>query len=587
MKPPARPRAAALWALGFALLWMAVCLGKPLRNDQIIFESAALGILQHGYPLIEYGLGFVNLGLWHPPLFFYLQALCTALTGSMEVGARLPGVLGLLVSAAMAWWALKKWDLREEAWAFLLLFFGSAQVLVPGIIPDHDGSLVLPSTLGLALLLISCLRRRVPVPLFPAASLVFLSLWAKLTTPPLVLVAWLFVWCWIRGPRRAWAEAFLPLALGLTVFVASFLAYSACFRLNPIFTVEYMLWVKLGGAVPLSRRLGALAEGLWVLGPPLYVLLGLGLVAGPREPWRRQGVGLLLAMALVPLLAFSLISPYLNIHPFTWKYLLPSRVYLILAVALLWPREVFAAALGRRELRLAASGFSLLLLGLLVVRHYLGFRALAPLGALAVGLVLACRGVPRSRWAGRLAAVALAMLLAEGAFFGIFQLTQSWSSPVEFNTDEKGYSAVTQALKDPRFQGAVFLCRKDVGFYTPGRRAIPIDPNFQLDPKVPIEIPLSLRPRAQALARVWPFPVEDWTIHASYERAYVNDLPTLKRYLDQDVDWVIDSNYDSFLKDPAVRALVSADFVEVRPHLGDYVFYRRRGPKLKMSPNGA
>lgn len=587
MSPARALRWAALVAVAMALLWWSAVIGKPLRNDQVIFESAALGILQHGYPLIEYGKGFVNLGLWHPPLFFYEQALFTLASGSAEVGARLPGLVGLLLAVGLALSSLKRWGLREEAWGFLFLIFASAQVLAPSAIPDHDGSLVLPASVALALLLLDSLRRDVPVPTLAATALVFLALWGKLTTPPLLFLAWIAAWAFIRGLRRGLLEAGVPVAVGTALFGLSFLAYSAAFHLNPLFTVEYMSWAKLSSAAPLLVRLRSLLEGLWVLGPPLLLLLGIGVVSGPKEPWRRQGAALLVALALAPLVAFSLLSPYLSTHPFTWKYLLPSRAFLALAIVMLWPRQAVQEAFSGKALRLAGLALVLLLAGLLVVRNYLGFRALAPLGALLLGIPIACRGQPRAAWAGRLASLAFSVLAAEALFFGAYQLGQSASSPIEFNTGERGFSQVVEELKDPKYKGALFLCRKDVGFYTPGRNAVPIDPHFRLDPRVPIEIPFASRPFAQAFAGHWPFPVKDWTIYASYERAYVNDLGPLKAYLEQDVDWVIDSNYDSFLRENAVRDLVNEHFERQTAAFGDYAFYRRKGPKPKKPHAGA
>lgn len=583
MKPDMLLRRGVLALAAFTALWWLTCLGKPLRGDQVLFESAALGILKHGYPLMEYGLGFVNLGLWHPPLFFAEQALFTLLTRSVELGARLPAVLGLMVSLWLGVRALRSWGLRAEVWGFALLFLGSAAIVAEGLIPDHDSALVLPASVGLALLAVDSLRRKTPVPLWSATAWVFLAFWGKLTTPPIYLGAWILAWAYLRGPRRAAIEAALPAILGLAAFWATYLAYSAAFHLNPIYTLEYMTWAKLGASATFNARLLALASGIWVLGLPLVLLMGVSWSQGPRIPWRRQSALLLLVLALAPLLAFSFVSPYLTVYPYNWKYLLPSRVLLALAIALLWPGKLMERAIKGPELRLATIGAAILLAGLWVVRGHIGLRVAATVAALTFGACLAF-AVSRSRWDARLVAAALSVLLAEAVFFGAFQLSQSRDSPVEFNTGERGFQAVIQALKDPRFEGATFLCRKDVAFYTPGRKAIPMDPHFYLDPRVPIAIPLAVRPKAQALAKAWPFAVADWTIHASYERAFVNDLPTLTAYLDHDVDWVIDSEYDSFLREPALRALVEARFAREPERIGDYAFYRRKVPKLQRGP---
>lgn len=577
MKPARLLKAFALLALGVNALWWVLALAKPLRNDQIIFESAALGILQHGYPRIDYGLGFVNLGLWHPPLLFYLQAAWTWLTGSHEVGARLPGVLGVLLALGLLLRALRQAGLDQEAWALLFLAAASVTITTPALIPDHDGALVLPAMAGLTALLLKSLRRAAPVPLWPAVAWVCLGLWGKLTTPILLYGAWVLAWLGLRGVRAALREAVLPVVLGTLAFGLGYLAYSAAFGLNPIYTPEYMLWAKIGSS-PWSHRWESLIDGAWVLGPAFWMAGAiLGMQREDLAPWRRQGIVLCLVMAALPWLTYSFMTAYNDLHPFAWKYLLPSRLLVAVALALAWDRRLWDAAWERSLARLAAALGASALLGLWVLSPRLEYRAWASALLLAGAALVAAR-LGRDRFRPALMAAAAVVLLAETGVHAGRYLTQSADSPPEFGTGEKGYHQVTQALRAAEFQGATFLCRKDVGFYTPGRRAIPIDPHFRLDPRVPIEIPLSQRPWAQRLAAVWPFKVNDWTIYASYERAYVNAPDPIRDWLDKDVDWVIDSRHDPFLRDEALRKLV-LDRFSLDRSIGDYDFYRRKSPR--------
>ncbi len=553
--------AASYWSASFP---------KLLRNDQIIFESVAQGIGETGKPVAHYGR-FVNLGMWHPPLLFYEQALWTRLTGSVELGARLPGALGVVLALLLAFWGVRRCagERAGEAGAFLLL--ACPALMYTAMVPDHDGALVLPACVLLAGIELKALADGRPLPMLPLVGAGFLMFWAKLTTPPLIFVGLvsgsLLLLGWGSGLRAAAAAA-----IALTLFLASWVLYCAWMRLNPGFILEYMA-LKMGSRPAWPVRWHALWVGVQELGLPLIALYTV-LLARQQEAWRRKGALLLGIQALIPMLAFSLVSSYFAEYPLSWKYVVPSQALLALACALLWPDGDWWPKLNRAE-----KGSLLILSVLTLVQLWQPrSRSLLPTPVAAGFMLLLAFWAWTRRGRGGAARFAagnlLLMVLLQGWVMG--NLTEMGEdSPPEFPTGEQGYAAVVAELQGPEYRDRSFLCRKDIGFYAPGKRVVPIDPHFRRSPR-PLDIPVGSRPFGTWLKSWWPFAVDDWTVYSSWERAYVNDPDSVRDALDE-VDTVVDSDYDSFLADPGLRRLVETRYRK-RKEIGHYSIYVKRSP---------
>jgi hypothetical protein len=552
----------ACWAVNFP---------KFLRSDQVIFESVAQGILETGKPVAHYG-HFTNLGLWHPPLLFYEQALGTWLSHSPELGARLPAALGVLLAIFLAFAALRRLAGPEPAWAALFLMVASPALMYTGMVPDHDGALVLPMTLAFAWIQLDALKKGFKAPLWPAVALGCLLLWGKLTTPPLLLLGFSlgsFFWLGARQGLRAVGAS----ALAVVFFGISWALFCVWKNINPAFTVEYMAAIKLGGPTPpLAHKLKTLWIGLQELGLPLMTLYGLLLIR-EKEDWRRRGAMILGLQAAIPMLAFSLWAPYFAAHPLSWKYLVPSQALLCVSCALMWPKETWWPDLGASEKKVLWIACALLLAELLAMTYDLRVWSASMLGGMAFAWFLGRRRQAPRPYLALGALLVMAMLALK---FFVQMGIMGEDAPPEFPTGEKGYASVVREIQGPAYQGRTFLCRKDVGFYVPGKRVVPIDPHFSWNGQ-PMDIPVEARPLGAWLKSWWPYPVEDWTVYSSWERAYVNDRPGFEKYLDE-VDTVIDSNYDSFLRDPSLKALVEGRFNRLKD-IGHYSIYLKKPPK--------
>ena len=145
-----RPATRDRWLLlGLTLLLIGSGIGwrEPSGVDEERFTGIALEMLQSGEWLIPHRAGEVYSD--KPPLFFWLVALGTWLTGSAALALRLPALAAALVSVALVHdLAARLWHRRVGLAAGLLLLatWQWVTVLRDGQI---DGLLVLWTTLGL------------------------------------------------------------------------------------------------------------------------------------------------------------------------------------------------------------------------------------------------------------------------------------------------------------------------------------------------------------------------------------------------------------------------------------------------------
>ncbi len=569
MQQPAE-RKLFLWmfaALALACLaWYALNLGKPMRNDDVLWSYGGLAILARGLPQLVYGpQPLIHWGLWHPPLFLYENALIFRLLGWSEPAARLSGMLGMLGAAALGCLLLS----RQAAGRAGVFLFGLAlgiPFMQGGLIPDIDGALLTPLLAGLACCQAEGIRDPPRFPLGKASLLWALLLMSKWTTPPFVGLVW-FTWLGFNlGWKQALRQAGLSMALGSALFALGFLAWCAWAQVSPFYPLEFSFIEKAGGALKsagLGTRLASLLHGLGALGPGLP-LAALGAWLESRRSPEGRLAGFFLLQAAVLLLAYSLLFPGLGWHVLTWKYLSPAVVFLALALALGWRECGVAPARMAGLLALSAIAYFALVP---LHRHHqdkleLFYFFLAAAWLWKGGLPGAC--------APRVAGVGLAWLQAMG-FALLMASTPADCSPA-FPTGEIGFAEMIRA-KPREALGRVLLARKDVTFYLSPEKGLPIDPHFGR-PAKGMFLPLEKRPLALKFSRAWPYPVSDWGFYPSFEAAFVDDEAGLLALLKGPVEAVVDSDYDSFLKSPAVKAAALERFPR-RLKFGHYSLYSR------------
>jgi hypothetical protein len=297
------PRVAALYA---ALAGLFVILGlqqasQPYVIDEAVFPYVSAAVAETGRPVFYNGLlRPADIGIWHPPGYVYTLASWIVAFGDSHLAVRSFGLATALITAGLVAWIVRL--VRPQAPSVLValafgLYLFHPLVLQSALVPDIDGTV---GVLALAGALAGAVRiavaeRREPwhVPLL--ATLLFLALWTKLTTP-LALIP-VFVLALRPGAEgtRGWArDSILAIAAAIGAFVATWWILAEVTGMSFRYPFEFTLasfqkggvgGLSIGGLV--SRLLPSSVVWFWT--GPLFILLAVigSLVAFAR--WRLPG----------------------------------------------------------------------------------------------------------------------------------------------------------------------------------------------------------------------------------------------------------------------------------------------------------
>lgn len=318
-----RPIALTIFALGALLAvyaWLLVPpLGKPLVYDDVNFALGGWAISRTGLPYGNQGY-LLHLyeqreqwALWHPPLYLYTLGLTIALFGPSEVVMRGLGIACQLVAATLAF-DLARRLARGEAGGGRDEARGSCSSLVSRSLPLVAGVvavalfLLSPLTIQAALVLdidntvlMALVTFYVWVALrlpghwdrrtIAGLTLLYaLTLWAKLTTPLMLLAALTFTRFFTGASLRGALQALLVGVLGWALFLASWVAVTTATGMPPDYTfiVAYREAIDSGA----STRDGFVSWAAFVVGAaPALLWIGpffglLFLAAGLPRLWR-------------------------------------------------------------------------------------------------------------------------------------------------------------------------------------------------------------------------------------------------------------------------------------------------------------
>jgi hypothetical protein len=565
--------------LGLAALyaaWLLWGLCKPLRNDDILWSYTGMAIVQRGVPSVHYAVDKVHLGFWHPPLFQYECALFFRALGWSELAARLPGLLGVALTALIGWGFLRWLGQGARAWVLALGLLVGVPLTQAVLVPDIDGSLLAPILLGLLWALSWAAAGRSWTRWAAVAGLAALAMLCKWTTPPVLFGLWALFILLHKDWRRVALPFLLSLAVGCLLAAALYLGFCAWMHLSPLYPVEFSFLNKASSSL----------EGLQLKKRCLSLLYGTGLALGPgllalfAGLWveRRQGQGrhdallhLLLVSGLSLLLAYSFLFPGFSPMSLTYKYLAPASAFFAVALALRWDGSLPWLSPARVGAVLVLALSAPWLYNASISLHHENGNRLAT-GWIAAGLLalgfLRWRGLD---WAAALRRAGLGLACFQAAFFYSQGLWASVDAPPSFPTRERGYAELVRHPPEG-LKGRVVLADKDLLFYLSPERGIPASPWFQAPHSW--AVPLASRPLAQRFAAKWPAPVDDWAYYPAFELAYSKDPFGLRSWLDGPVEAVVDSDFSSFLEEPGLRELVEQRFPR-HLRVGDYSIYIR------------
>jgi 4-amino-4-deoxy-L-arabinose transferase-like glycosyltransferase len=282
-----------LLILGASVLYVALVAwqrDRPLMYDDANFALAARAVAETGLPYGNQGWMSERgdfsqreqWGLWHPPLYIYVDGLLAKVGGWTPPVLRLPGLFGGLASAALTYALAKDVTrgppaMRQVAGtAAATLFLVCPLVIQSALVLDIDFPLLLPLTL-LFLWLYTRLDRSRAKWLWLVGVFAVL-LWTKMTNP-LPLIGVVVVWQVLRGDLIRAALHLMGIGLaGGALFGVSWVLVGRWlgFPLDMPFGVNLVQWRDSAEvASGAYSSAGAFVESL----QPTVLWLGPGLVA--------------------------------------------------------------------------------------------------------------------------------------------------------------------------------------------------------------------------------------------------------------------------------------------------------------------
>lgn len=253
----------------FVLLIFAQA-SKKFVLDAVDFPVLAKAISETGLPYHYRGEADVrSLGLWHPPLYAYGLAVFIKIFGFSENIVRAFGMCSTLISAFLSiliYKALFKISDTEKylfATIFLSIFLWHPYTIANATVPDIDSTVLPVAMLGFLYGLVnfqsvdSLLDVKWPFKSSIMLSVLFaISLWAKLTTP-LVLIPTTFFVLYIQGwsLRKSVGISISIAVVGALLFLATYGLYCHLLKLPFDFTFKFLLFsftknASSGGGLP-------------------------------------------------------------------------------------------------------------------------------------------------------------------------------------------------------------------------------------------------------------------------------------------------------------------------------------------------
>ncbi len=233
---------------------LAPQLDKPFVYDDVNFAFGARAIAETGRPYGNQGY-LLHLyqereqwALWHPPLYLYTLGLVVAVFGTSEAAARGLGVACQLLSAALTFDIARRClpeapAARRDAAAVLAvaLFLLCPLTAQSALILDIDNTVLMLLLTGFVWLTLRLPPWWSPRMVAALSVLYAVTLWAKLTTPILLLASLVFTRFFQGLGMRGAVQALAVGALGWTLFLVSWVVVTRATGMpaDYTFTVVY------------------------------------------------------------------------------------------------------------------------------------------------------------------------------------------------------------------------------------------------------------------------------------------------------------------------------------------------------------
>ena len=224
----------SIWICLFIISYFILVIPQIQRlfiGDEIDFVKAANGIATTGVPIFIAEGNNIQIGLWHPTLYATMLAASFKFFGVHEWSARMISVLFTLLTLLVIYLIMRHLTFSNFSKVLAILIFLFNPLVVQGsLLVDIDNSILM---FFIALFVYAYLKldREKPKNLVLLSILFAIALWAKIPTPP-VLILSIFVFHilnreYIKGLR----ESITIGLVGGTIFLATWFLYCNLFDL--------------------------------------------------------------------------------------------------------------------------------------------------------------------------------------------------------------------------------------------------------------------------------------------------------------------------------------------------------------------
>ncbi len=200
-------------------------------GDEVDFINAARGVVTSGIPIYEGAGNVMKIGLWHPTLYVNILATSFKLFGVHEWSARTVSVLFTLLTFSMIYLIMKEFSLSDTSKVLASSIFLFNPLVVQGsLLVDIDNS-VLMFFIALFVYTYVKLDRTNPKNLVFLGILFAIALWAKIPTPPVLILSIVIFHALNREYKRALLESTTIGLVGGVIFLVTWFLYCNFFDL--------------------------------------------------------------------------------------------------------------------------------------------------------------------------------------------------------------------------------------------------------------------------------------------------------------------------------------------------------------------
>lgn len=504
----------SIWILAILIIIIFILLvmvqaDKKFVLDEIDFPIVSKATSETGYPIYYRGeMNPEHIGLYHPPLYIYLQALFIRLLGYSEITIRAFGMLCAILTAFLSVMVVKllifnneKYKMVEQHFylVFMALFLWHPYTIACATLPDIDTT-ILPVTFALFIFFATKYSRKMELEkanfvsflknnlkeLIVLVLMFTLLLWSKLTISllaPLLLFSLFYFYSYkLKGSIIV---TFIVTALGCILFLITFKAYTVLFDLPFDYTFRFLFESFIKGTASetsnyiatvynIIRNLSYAIYFLNWLTMPTFLLLSLGLLylfkknANMGSSNHRQLLVITIFSLFIILFYFGLIAPFGGF----FKYIIVVMPYLFIPFILFYSN----LKLEYKQSNVSIIYIIALILGFLIntflirdnpIKHSTPVSFYTVLAVLLICIVfIYLLGGKNTKLTSVTIWINIILLVTIGYQLSLSRIQAISNYPTKYNYGLAGFEETVEYLRANTEKDEVIWAMKDIGYYT-------------------------------------------------------------------------------------------------------------------------